>query len=402
MHRKQLAFSVRMFAPAALLVMLVIGASAQSERIIHSFTGGSDGGFPYGGVISDANGNLYGTTFGGGAYGIGTVFELTPNAGGAWTETVIHSFSFNGTDGASPSSGLVFDSKGNLYGSTLSSPAGSGALFELSPGANGVWTEKILYSFTGIDGSVPFSASLAVDGSGNLYGITNNGGIYGSGTVFELVAGSNGTWTKKVLHNFSGGNDGAFLYGEALTLDAAGNIYGTALEAGLHDYGVVFELVRGSNGNWTEKVLHAFTGTSDGSATLGGVVLDAAGNLYGNSSYSIFQLTPGLNGTWTEKTLHTFTGGKDGASPYSAVAFDKNGKIYGTTSAGGAHRGTVYELTPGANGTWTETILHRFTSGGDGEYPGFPGLAVGANGHLYGTTFEGGASNNGVVFEVIP
>jgi hypothetical protein len=158
--------------------------------------------------------------------------------------------------------------------------------------------------------------------------------------------------------------------------------------------------VRGSNGNWTERVLHAFTGSSDGSATLGGVVFDAAGNLYGNSSHSVFQLTPGSNGTWTEKTLHTFTGGRDGANPASAVTFDRNGKIYGTTSAGGVHRGTVYQLTPGANGTWTEAILHRFTSGGDGLYPGFAGLVVGANSHLYGTTNQGGASNNGVVLEV--
>ena len=402
-HRTTFAFSPKILAAAVLMVMLVSGASAQSERIIYSFTGGSDGGYPYGGVISDANGNLYGTTFGGGAYDGGTVFELTPNSGGTWNETVLFSFSYNGTGGASPSSGLVFDSKGNLYGLTLFSTPGAGAIFELSPGANGVWTEKILYTFTGgSDGSAPFSASLVLDRSGNLYGITPNGGTYGLGTVFELVAGSNGAWTKKVMHNFSGGNDGANPYGETLTLDAAGNVYGTALGGGLYDYGVVFELVRGSNGNWTERVLHAFTGTSDGSATLGGVVFDAAGNLYGNSSYSVFQLTPGSNGTWTEKTLHTFTGGRDGANPASAVTFDKNGKIYATTSAGGVHRGTVYQLTPGANGTWTEAILHKFTSGGDGLYPGFAGLVVGANGHLHGTTNQGGASNNGVVFEVIP
>lgn len=116
---------------------------------------------------------------------------------------MLYSFSFNGTDGVLPSSGLVFDSKGNLCGLTLGGGANQGTIFELSPGANGIWTEKILYAFTGgSDGSTPFAASLAVDGSGNLYGITADGGIYGFGTVFELVAGSNGTWTKKVLHNF--------------------------------------------------------------------------------------------------------------------------------------------------------------------------------------------------------
>ena len=403
MHRTAFALSPRILAVAAFVVMLAIGAWAQSERIIYSFTGGSDGGLPYGGVISDASGNLYGTTFQGGANGGGTVFELTPNNGGTWTETVLYSFSFNGTDGALPSSDLVFDPKGNLYGLTLFGGVGRGAIFELSRGANGIWTEKMLYSFMGgSDGYAPFAASLALDTLGNLYGITQNGGTYGFGTVFKLVAGSNGTWTKTVLHNFSGGNDGSFPYGEALTLDAAGNVYGTTLNAGLHDYGVVFELVRGSNGNWTEKVLHAFTGIPDGSASTGGLVFDASGNLYGNSSYSVFELTPGSNGTWTGKALHMFTGGRDGAYPGSALTFDKAGKLYGTTGAGGAHRGTVFKLTPGTNGIWTEEILHRFTSGGDGVFPGFAGLAVRANGHLYGTTVQGGASNNGAVFEVIP
>ena len=405
MHRTAFAFNLRTLAAAALVLMLAIMASAQSERVIYSFTGGSDGGLPYGGVISDANGNLYGTTFQGGANYAGTVFELTPNSGGVWTETVLYSFSFSSTDGALPTSGLVFDAKGNLYGLTLSGgPSARGTIFELSPGANGLWTEKILYSFAGgSDGSAPFTASLALDSSGNLYGITQDGGIYGFGTVFELVAGSNATWTKNILHSFSGGNDGANPYGEALTLDAAGNVYGTTPIAGLHDYGVIFELVRGANGNWTEKVLHAFTGASDGSASLGGLVFDASGNLYGNSLYSVFELTPGSNGIWTEKVLHRFEGGRDGAYPGSALTFDGRGRLYGTTSAGGAHRGTVFKLTPGENGTWTEGILHRFAStGGDGAFPGFAGLVVGVNGHLYGTTSQGGASNNGAVFEVIP
>src|SRR5260370_7260852 len=132
---------------------------------------------------------------------------------------------------------------------------------------------------------------------------------------FELVAGSNGTWTKKVLHSFSGGNDGATRYGEALTLDAGGNVYGTTLNAGLHDYGVIFKLVRGSNGNWTGKVLHAFTGAPDGSASLGGLVFDASGNLFGNSVYSVFELTPGSNGTWTEHVLHTSPADSHGPYP---------------------------------------------------------------------------------------
>jgi uncharacterized repeat protein (TIGR03803 family) len=165
----------------------------------------------------------------------------------------------------------------------------------------------------------------------------------------------------------------------------------------------VFELVRGSNGSWTEKVLHSFAGGADGTGPEGGLAFDAAGNLYGASVFTVFQLVPTSTGEWTENILHTFTGGNDGSGPDSVLTFDKSGNLYGTTNAGGMHRGTVFELSPHANGTWSEKILHKFSAtGGDGISPFFGGVTINSQGNLYGTTGGGGSSNEGVVYEIVP
>jgi uncharacterized repeat protein (TIGR03803 family) len=390
---------------AAISLNLTSVAWAQTEQVIYSFTGGSDGGGPAGGVIVDAKGNLYGTTEAGGANSAGAVFELTPNTNGTWTEKVIYSFSHLGMDGFLPYSGLTFDSKGSLYGTTLGGgSAGQGTVFELSPGSNGTWTEQILYSFQGgTDVSSALWGDLAIDSSGNLYGASYSGGTYQFGTVYELSPGSNGTWSEKVVYSFSGGNDGGRPLGLQLAIDAAGNLYGMTSTGGPHDYGLVFELVRGLSGNWTEKIVHAFVGGADGSSPAGSLVFDAAGNLYGPSSFSVFELMPGSNGSWTKKEIHRFAGGSDGAFPESGLVFDKAGNLCGTTETGGAHRGTVFKLAPNANGTWTETVLHKFSSSGtDGVFPAFPALAIDAKGNLFGTTAAGGTSNAGVVFAVKP
>ena len=387
---------------AVLALTLASAAHAQSESVIYAFQNGTDGAFPEGGVIADANGNLYGTTLNGGPNDGGTVFELSPNADGTWTKQEI--FSFNFTDGGLPFGGLISDSQGNLYGeSFIGGTFGYGEVFELSPGSNGTWTENVIYSFAGgTDARAPLSETLTLDASGNLYSATENGGTYGDGAVFKLSPNSDGSWSEAVLYSFSDGNDGGYPNDEQLAVDAAGHVYGLAILDGAHDYGVVFELVPGSNGSWTEKVLHVFGGGADGTP-LGGMTLDASGNLYGASSYTIFELLPGTGGTWTEKELHRFTGGSDGAYPESKPIFDKAGNLYGTTNTGGAHRGTVFELSPGSNGTWTEKILHKFSATGeDGVFPGYAALARDAKGNLYGTTQQGGILNNGVVFAVTP
>ena len=385
---------------AAFSTLLSLPGQAQTEKIIYRFAGGADGLDPAGGVVLDTNGNLYGVTESGGVHGAGTVFELSPSSGGTWTKTVLYSFSSVG-DVYYPVSNLVFDAKGNLYGICWQGGAhAAGGIFELSPGSNGTWNESIIYSFAGGLDVVSLQSLLTIDGTGNLFGYRY--ALYGS--IFELQAGSNGTWTEKTLHTFSGGNDGTVQYGAQLSVDSSGNLYGQAAN-GPHDFGIVFELVRGATGSWTERILHAFTGGADGSAGVGSPILrDANGNLFGASNWNVFELVPGSNGTWTEKILHTFTGGSDGAYPESGLTTDASGKLYGTTNeGGGAHRGTVFELTPTATGTWTEKILHRFTpTGGDGVYPFSSTLAIDKQGNLYGTTLSGGTSNFGVVFEVTP
>jgi hypothetical protein len=395
------------FVLATLVMTLTVGALAQTETILHAFTAGSDGGDPNGALISDSNGNLYGTTSAGGSgtfcSSCGTVFELVKGSNGTFTQNVLYSFgSLNSfADGVAPQGRLTFDSKGNLYGTANGGGNGfNGTVFELSPQQNGTWTETVLYNFTGGSaGGNPFNG-VVLDSHGNLYGAAS-GGNYGFGVIFELVAGANGTWTEKILHQFTGDIGGVFPYGP-LVFDQAGNLYGASPEGGAFDYGLVFELTPSANGKWTEKIVHAFPGGSAGSFPLG-LALDAAGNLYGVASYVAYELSPTSGGAWKFKILHTFVGGVDGASAQSALAFDRAGDLYGTTSNGGVHRGTVYELIPGSNGTWSERILHLFAGDGvDGVFPGTAAVALDSTGNVFGVTSGGGASKAGVLYEIVP
>jgi uncharacterized repeat protein (TIGR03803 family) len=270
---------------------------------------GRDGFTPYAGLIFDAAGNLYGTTYGGGTYGGGTVFEVSPGASDQWSEKVLYSFG-SGKDGVTPQGGLIFDGKGNLYGTTSFGGAfgGYGTVFELSP-SNGQWTESVLHAFNQKDGAWPWYARLSFDTAGNLYGTTSSGGNQdcnggnnsGCGEVFQLVP-SNGQWTESVLHFFSSGNDGAYPYA-GLVFDQAGNLYGTTTEGGNpkclggNGCGTVFRL-RLSNGQWAETVLHAFFAKA-GDGPAASVIFDTAGNLYGTTSGggafgfgNVFEVTP--------------------------------------------------------------------------------------------------------------
>jgi uncharacterized repeat protein (TIGR03803 family) len=391
----------------AIVVTLGVFASAQTETILHSFTSGSDGQDPYAGLVFDSKGNLYGTTIVGGTTslcsGCGVLFQLVPNSSGSWTENIIYSFDGDQGDGLQSYGNLVLDTNGNIFGTTaFGGSSFEGTVFELSPGSNGTWSEKVLYSFTGgADGSLPF-AGVTLDASGNLYGTTNAGGQSGFGTIFTLTPGANGTWTEKVLHSFMGGNDGSTSFGKVI-LDSAGSICGTTNSAGQHDYGVVFKLTRGTAGGWTESVLYAFPGGSGGSAPMGNLVFDTTGNLYGVATYVVYELTPTSSGPWTEKILHNFAGGSDGAMPDGGLILDTSGRLYGTTNTGGLHRGTVFQLIPGSGGTWSEKVLHRFSpTGGDGTFPLYETLAIDASGNVYGTTSSGGTANFGTVFKIAP
>jgi uncharacterized repeat protein (TIGR03803 family) len=215
---------------------LTLTNGAWAESLLYSFTGGSDGAAPEAGVVFDVAGNLYGTTVEGGSYNFGTVYELTPS-GSAWTEHTLYSFR-GGSDGAYPQGGLIFDSSGNIYGTSSGTSENPGTVFRLTPPGNG-WTYSLLHSFVGSDGADP-QAALLMDASKNLYGTTTEGGSVGVGVVFELSP-SGGGWTYSLLHDFSGNGDGGFPYGD-LVIDESGSLYGTTSEGGSHGKGVIFDI----------------------------------------------------------------------------------------------------------------------------------------------------------------
>ena len=396
--------SIRLMATLAIFTAILFVSSTRAtadERVLHSFSGGADGVSPQAGLIFDAAGNLYGTTSQGGASSMGTVFELTPAGGGTWTEKVLYSF-HGGADGTSPRAGLIFDAAGNLYGTTYNGGTNfAGTVFELTPAGGGTWTEKVLLSFgNDVDGSNP-QGELIFDGAGNLYATTKNGGgPNDAGTVFELTPGAGGTWTEKVLYSFSGGADGSDPFG-ALIFDGAGNLYGTTYQGGSSSVGTAFELTPAGGGTWTEHVLHNFSTGTDGSGPQAGLIFDAAGNLYGTTNGggtynhgTVFELMPAGGGGWTESVLHSFGSGTDGSGPYGSLIFDGAGNLYGTTYLGGSYGGgTVFRFN--AQG---EVLLYSF-SGADGKNPS-AGLVLDAAGNLYGTTYLGGASNQGTAFEI--
>lgn len=399
--------------------------AASTETVLHNFGAGSDGYEPVTSLVFDAQGNLYGTTlYGGlnclGGLGCGIAFQLRPNGDGSWSESVIHDFT--GEDGERPNSPLVLDSRGNVYGTTeTSANSGYGTIFELSPVGDGTWLESILHAFDGLsDGGYPHG--VAFDKTGHLYGTTafNSSGF---ASVISLARVAPLNWYEQVLHLFWGGRGGAGDPVGILTFDGTGAIYGTTYDGGARGSGTVFRLARNRNSTaWTETVLYAFKGTafgsgSDGANPYDGLVFDAAGNLYGTTEWggpaamgTVFKLTPRTDGTWSESVIYAFKGGSDGGRPRSGLAVGKGGKLYGTTAGGAGvaegpsySYGTVFELTPQRGGPWIETVLYQFQGGLDGGTP-VGGVILDGAGNLYGTTVYGGTygEQGGVVFEVIP
>ncbi len=249
-----------------------------TETVIHSFSGQPDGAGPYyGDVVFDQAGNLYGTTLGGGTGGWGTVYRLTPFSG-SWTESILYNFTGQ-ADGGQPYAGVIFNRAGNLYGTTFYGGAGYGLVYQLAP-SGGAWQESILHTFQGNDGGWPY-AGLIFDNFGHLYGANSisqdSGGEYGGGTVYELNP-SDGSWTLNTLYSFNGAEPGPYA---SLVMDAAGNLYGTTRQYE-NGYGEVFKMVPNGN-NWVYVILHEFSG-SDGADPVSNVVFDSAGNMYGTTS----------------------------------------------------------------------------------------------------------------------
>ncbi|HEY3638329.1 MAG TPA: choice-of-anchor tandem repeat GloVer-containing protein [Rhizomicrobium sp.] len=355
-------------------------------KLLYKFQGGADGGNPEGDLVEDKSGNLYGTTASGGAYGGGTIFEVNLKR----VETVIYAFKGGQTDGTSPTTNLIFDSQGNLYGTTRAgggtgcNGAGCGTVFKLAP--NG--TETVIHSFgTAGDGAEP-DGGMIFDGQGNLFGTTLYGGSASNGTVYKIS--NDGSET--VLYSFQGGSDGSNP-NENVVMDATGNLYGAA-GGGTGNAGVVFRLAP----DGTETTLHTFAGQpGDGAIPTGSLIFDSQGNLYGTtksggtSDYgTIFKLAANE----TETMLYSFKNSPDGSYPNPGLIMDASGNLFGTTAQGGcncAYQGTIFELSP--NGT--ETTLYAF--GKSSSLPVF-GLIEDSSGHLYGTTVYRGKKNTGAVF----
>ncbi len=352
---------------------------------VYNFPSRGDGAFPeYGNLVRDAAGNLYGTTGSGGTSGWGVIYKLHANG----AESILHSFT-GGEDGGEPQSGLIRDSSGNLYGTTSYGAGNFGTVFKLS--AAGEFTT--LHSFSGrTDGGNP-QGYLALDTEGNLYGSTIYDGADGQGVIFEI----NNFDQFSVLYTFTGGADGGLPFA-GVTVDAAGNLYGTTIAGGEYGWGVVFKLIPGG----PETVLYNFPLNYQIGSPWSNVVLDAQGNLYGttdgagnlNDYGAVYSLTQ--SGAFT--ALHMFAGGQDGCNPISGVTRDSSGNLYGATqSCGSLGHGVVYEVNPGG----AETILHTFSGGADGLSP-VSGITLDIEGNVYGTTTRGGDENAGVVYKVAP
>jgi hypothetical protein len=414
--KKLLAF----FLTTGLLLTATTLLSAQSETVLHSFTlQNGDGATPDSGVVADGGGSLYGVTYSGGALGPnskGIAYKLTPSSGGAWHETVLYSFTGGVSDGGIPGGNLLIDTAARtIYGTAeIGGTHDGGVVFALSPG--NPWTESVIYSFVGPEGSSPNTG--VVPHNGLLYG-TANGGTNGFGTVYRLhpPAAPGGVWHEQTVYAFTYGGDGGYPFAPPI-FDAAGNLYGAAYNSATGAGNIYRLSPPTSSGPWTFTTLYSFTGGPDGGSPTG-IVLNSAGALYGTAASGggdnlgvVFKLTPPSGGTgpWTESVLHSFTGGTDGAIPRGAVIFDNAGNLYGTAggggnlgcaNGGGGGCGVLFELTPGSGGVWTESVLYDFEGGNDGLGPQAAPLLVNSN--FYGTTmYGGGTPGYGTVYEVTP
>jgi uncharacterized repeat protein (TIGR03803 family) len=447
MTSRQSSFNrVRFLAYVAFAVVICVGTSAMAQfsTLYHFGRVANDGIQPQGGLIADKSGNLYGVTSGGGVYGGGTVFELSPPSGSGepWTESILYNFNTTGGSGFYPEASLAWDASGNLYGTTGYGAGANGTVFQLEAptSAGGAWTFNVLYTFQGgDDGEVPVSGVI-FDSAGNLYGTTFFGGACNNGTVFELsppaIAG--GAWTESVLHTFRfycdehTGRDGAGPYGP-LVLEG-GSLYGTTSGGGgTSGEGIVFKLSPPADGGtgWGEQILYTFTGGSDGAHPFAGLTFHND-NFYGTTAYGgnvspcsngipgcgvVFEVSPPAapGGGWTETPIYSFVNGSDGSLPFATVIFDHSGNLYGTTSVGGPGAcdyisdsgcGAVFELTPpvAGGGEWPETTLHSFTGNSTTDQgANVSGLTFGRGGKLYGTTGENNERDgNGTIFSVVP
>jgi uncharacterized repeat protein (TIGR03803 family) len=396
-----------------LSVTIAHDAQAQTFSVLHYFTGGTDGETPYAGLTVSSSGALYGTAADGGTHGVGTVFKMN-QVNSSWVFSAL--YEFDGVNGGSfPLGAVVIGPNGALYGTTfgvgITGPYGT--VFELTPPATfcrGVlcyWNEHVLHTFADVAGGTgPQAVSLAFDSAGKIYGTTGGGGLYNSGATFELTPTSGG-YTESLLHSFGNGTDGRDPLA-GVVLDAAGNVYGTTLLGGTGSLqtchgtcGTVYQLVP-SNGGWVENVLVNFEVTN-GQHPYGNLIIDGSGNLYGTTA------SGGQNGGGVVYKLASSGGGFTFSLLYSfnscgsrgGLTMDAAGNLFGVCYDGGAHQdGWIFELT-NCSQSCNLVDLHDF-SGSDGMNP-YGSPALDPSGNLYGTADAGGTGcpqGCGVVWEI--
>jgi len=404
---------------------LSVLANAQTESTIYTFSEQTSF-WPQGALLEDGSGNLYGTARGGGAYGVGSVIELSPPAvsGGAWTLTTLYSFVPYGSSGYVPVSDLIKDKSGAFYGTTYSGGdpiCNCGVVYKLIPPAvkGGAWTESTLYAFKGnSDGRLPVAAALALTSTGTLYGATIRGGTWDSGVLYQLTTKNGKTYTESVLYSFGDLADASTPSGPIL-LDSTGNLYGVTSLGGAFNQGTLYKFVPGINGQLgTESILYSFGGsTTTGSYPNGNLVFDAGGDIYGVTNGGgdatgdgvVYMLAPSKT-AWTESILYSFSTNY-GTNPVGGLAWNhKTNQLYGTTSSKNQHPagdGTVFKLSPPAvkGGAWTESTLFQFTYKVNGGYPTGAVTLDTKTGDLYGTAINGGIEGCdlycGVIWQIV-
>jgi uncharacterized repeat protein (TIGR03803 family) len=387
----------------ALALLTVPTAQAQTLTVLHTFSG-PDGLYPYSGVTLDRAGNLYGTTYGGGQSGNGTVYELKRH-GSAYTHDQLHEFT-GGSDGDQPYGGVAFAPSEILYGTSNGGAEDAGTVFSLQPPLSFCrsvmcpWIHNVLYDLGNGGNDQAYFGEPAFDAAGNIYATSTFGGISEYGTVYE-VSRSGRSWIGTDIYLFQ--QDDAQYPAHDVILDSSGNVYGTTGGGGEHSEGAIFQLQRSGSG-WVEHIIASF-GAPDTCAgyTLSGIIMDQAGNIYGGTTGDgatacLFELSPSGNG-WRFTVLYTLIISNNVEGPVGNLVIDGHGNLYGTTKSLGAFGlGNIFKLAPSGGG-WTYTDLYDFSNSGDGENP-TGDLTMDASGNLYGTNL--GLNGHGVVWELTP
>jgi uncharacterized repeat protein (TIGR03803 family) len=374
-----------------------------SGKILHAFDS-RDGEFPLAPLTVDASGNLYGTTPTGGANVGGTVFMLSP-VNGSWKLTVLHSFGAFTGDGLAPQGGVVFDSAGNLYGTTYQGGVfGFGTVYQLAP-SGGAWKYKVLHGFSGLNGDGAYPGGTpVVDTAGNIYGATESGGASQRGTVFELIPQPGGNWQQSVLYGLQS-SDGLL---DNVIFGPDGSLYGSPREGG-NGAGLILRVSPSSGSGWAGSVIYTFESRGDAFCACG-IAFDGDGNIVGasldggsNGKGTLFEIPHNTDGSWgPDVIIHSFSGGGDGSYPQGSPALDANGNIFGMTRAGSRNgKGVVYEFSPAGEDKYSGVLLHSFAGGNDGAYP-ISGPTLDKNGNVYGTTYSGGIYGAGTAWQVTP